>query len=299
MEKNSELGPKEFSINPPLYLPILSNEWNAGNVKIERIDVSKWEGSDKFCVLLHNILSREECQQLANLADRQGFEKALVNVGGGKFAEMLGTRNHGICRYDDPHIADQIWQRVLKAAERDKTVHNDLLHIPWVNERCRHPQQVKPFRAVGLNENLRFLRYEAGQHFGPHVDGSYVRGTEAGIERYGEQSFVSFQLYLNEGFKGGATRFISEYDAYSELRDQQPPQPGGKGWSSPKKPLGHSIIPRAGSVLLFQHDCCHEGTRVESGRKYTIRSDVMYSTAGPGAEYAQRPLIARQFDDLY
>jgi hypothetical protein len=123
------------------------------------------------------------------------------------------------------------------------------------------------------------------------------------VERYGEQSFITFQLYLNDDFKGGATRFISEYDAYSESCAEEQ-EDGMFAFQRAQKPhhsapLGNSVMPRTGSVLLFQHDCCHEGAKLLAGRKYAIRSDVMYTTQGPGREYAVRPIMARHFDDLY
>jgi hypothetical protein len=49
---------------------------------------------------------------------------------------------------------------------------------------------------------LRFLRYDPGQYFKPHCDGSYMRDN-------GECSYITVQLYLNEGFKGGNTTFLS------------------------------------------------------------------------------------------
>jgi hypothetical protein len=304
LEKVCGLGPK--LINPPHHMATLASDWNPSQVKIEKINLSKSEGSEKFCIVLHNVLSKDECQHLINLSEHRGYEPAQVNVGGGKEAFLPSTRNSDRCIYDDPQVMEQVWQRILRAtSEKDKKVHHDLAHIPWVNERCRQRKQAKSFQAVGLNERMRFLRYGPGNFFAPHLDGSYVRSTEAGVERYGEQSFVTFQLYLNEDFKGGATRFISEYDAYSESCAEDT-EDGLFTFQRPQNalhhsggPLGHSVIPRTGSVLLFQHDCCHEGARVLAGRKYAIRSDVMYTTQGPGSEYAVRPIMARHFDDLY
>jgi prolyl 4-hydroxylase len=292
MYKSWDLGPKDAFINPPHYLPTFAGNWSVNNVKIEKVDVSKWEGSDKFCVVLHNILSMEECQHLITLAERNGFH------GGAKPATYTGVKPGDRSSCEDFHITEQVWQRIVKAAERDKNMQSELVHIPWINERCRLSHSSKSFRAVGMNEQMRFHRYDSGQSGAPQVDSSFVRSTEAGIDRYGEQSFISFQLYLNDGFKGGATRFISEYGAHNDMSAHD--WDGSRsGNSSPRKSLGHKIVPHAGSVVLFQHDCCHEEMRVEAGRKYIMRSDIMYSTAGPGAEYAHRPIIARQFDDLY
>jgi prolyl 4-hydroxylase len=60
---------------------------------------------------------------------------------------------------------------------------------------------------------------------------------------------VTCQLYLNDGFEGGATRFMD----YSD------------------ESLGYDVIPRTGSVLLFEHRLHHEGSMLISGRKYAMR----------------------------
>jgi predicted 2-oxoglutarate/Fe(II)-dependent dioxygenase YbiX len=70
----------------------------------------------------------------------------------------------------------------------------------------------------------------------------------------GEESFLTVQLYLNEGFKGGETTFIDTDD--------------------PKHRVAFPI--KTGQVLIFEHRIVHEGTAVKEGRKYTMRTDVMY-----------------------
>jgi hypothetical protein len=37
------------------------------------------------------------------------------------------------------------------------------------------------------------------------------------------------------------------------------------------------VVPKTGSVLLFQHPLLHSGETVVRGRKYALRTDVMYS----------------------
>ncbi len=48
----------------------------------------------------------------------------------------------------------------------------------------------------GVNERMRFLRYHPGQEFKPHLDGQFERLTGP---KAGDRSFVTLQLYLNEG----------------------------------------------------------------------------------------------------
>jgi predicted 2-oxoglutarate/Fe(II)-dependent dioxygenase YbiX len=116
-----------------------------------------------------------------------------------------------------------------------------------------HPYLSKTFRkrqAVGLNERFRFYRYEVGQKFDWHQDGYFERES-------GERSQFTFMIYLNDDFEGGGTSF-------SDVR---------AGQSFPE----FRVTPRKGSALVFFHPIMHRGDPVVSGRKYVIRTDVMYS----------------------
>lgn len=93
---------------------------------------------------------------------------------------------------------------------------------------------------VGLNERFRFYRYETGQQFNWHYDGCYERPN-------GERSWLTFMIYLNSQFEGGQTVF--EHTA---------------------------VAPETGMALFFVHELKHKGQAVTSGRKYVLRSDVMY-----------------------
>ena len=129
-----------------------------------------------------------------------------------------------------------------------------LLHAPWVinNSKRRAAQdEEQAITALGLNERMRFLKYTPGNFFGPHRDLRYTRGPDAG-ERAGETSHVTVQLYLNDKFKGGTTRFLCGKRHYD-------------------------VKPRLGSALIFDHDLLHEGSKVVGGTKYSVRTDVMYT----------------------
>jgi hypothetical protein len=64
-------------------------------------------------------------------------------------------------------------------------------------------------------------------------------------------------IYLNEGFEGGETRFYL---------------PRYNGDTSKV-----SVVPETGMALCFVHELAHEGAAVIQGRKYVLRSDMMYS----------------------
>jgi hypothetical protein len=102
------------------------------------------------------------------------------------------------------------------------------------------PQRLGVWTACGVNERFRFYRYEVGQQFDWHYDGAFERDN-------GERSQLTFMIYLNDGFQGGETTIENI-----------------------------SIVPRQGLALFFIHDILHKGQPVLDGRKYVLRTDVMY-----------------------
>ena len=62
---------------------------------------------------------------------------------------------------------------------------------------------------------------------------------------------MTLMVYLNDIFEGGETVFNET-----------------------------TIKPQKGMALIFHHTLVHEGAAVTTGRKYVLRSDVMYDVAG-------------------
>lgn len=111
----------------------------------------------------------------------------------------------------------------------------------WSRAQPFCPAFYKGYSALGLNERFRFYSYQAGQVFRWHTDGAYRR-------RAGETSRLTFMIYLNDDFAGGETLFEHV-----------------------------KVEPQTGMALIFAHSLLHEGGEVFSGRKYVLRTDVMYS----------------------
>ena len=170
---------------------------------------------------IENVLSHTECQQYIALTEQKGYLPAPITTNKG-FELRLDVRNNTRVIIDDFSIAGTLWQRVAH----------------------KIPPILAGRQALGLNERLRFYRYDIEQYFAPHVDGCFQREN-------GEQSLLTFMVYLNDDFDGGETNF-------GETR----------------------IKPKAGMVLIFDHDLLHEGCAVTKGRKYALRSDVMYGRVG-------------------
>lgn len=117
-------------------------------------------------------------------------------------------------------------------------------HVPSPFQNCK---------AVGLNERFRFYRYDPGQLFDWHQDGYFERDN-------GERSQFTFMIYLNDGCEGGGTSFHDERGALFE---------------------DFTVTPRKGTALFFYHPLVHRGDPIIAGRKYVLRSDMMFSTPLP------------------
>ncbi|CAF0893739.1 unnamed protein product [Adineta steineri] len=197
------------------------------SLNIEKHDVllPNPEDHGKLAFVLYNVFTPEECLQWIELSEKRGYTPALVNYG---THQALDTdfRNNDRCMIDDVNMAQMLFERIKSYL----------------------PNKWKTHQLVGLNERLRFLRYDPGQAFKAHYDGTYCRDDGSEI------SYITIQLYLNEGFKGGETTFVSHRDSTKNV----------------------PCIPRTGMVLIFEHHLLHEGSALKKGRKYTVRTDVMY-----------------------
>jgi predicted 2-oxoglutarate/Fe(II)-dependent dioxygenase YbiX len=185
-------------------------------------------GDDVFVV--HDFLTPGECRHFIARSEAAGFGDAPINAGMAGQIVRKDVRNNDRVMIDDWDLAKRLWDRVKEQVPaRDGG---------WV--------------AVGLNERLRFYRYDPGQRFFWHFDGAFERDT-------GDRSRLTFMIYLNDDFEGGETQF--------NLRRH--------GGVTDDDPLLR-VVPRAGTALVFTHPILHQGAEVTKGRKYVLRSDVMY-----------------------
>jgi WD40 repeat protein len=113
------------------------------------------------------------------------------------------------------------------------------------------------WRLIGLNQRFRCCRYGGGQRFAIHRDGPYAPGP-------GQRSWLTAMLYLNDAanFEGGHTVFYTDRSGEQELV---------------------SLRPEQGDLVVFSHDLWHAGQAVTSGRKYVLRTDVLYERLSESA----------------
>lgn len=248
-------------------------------------------GRKPLAFVIHDLLSPRECASLISRSEKAGYDSALIQGPGGRQILRKDIRHCGRCIIDDDELARTVYAKILDAIEGNAELENKVRHAPWVTGAASGDAAASldssystresgvssstagdgnggaankgpTLHSAGLNERMRFLRYTPGHFFAPHQDLHYTRGPEFG-DRQGETSYVTVQLYLNDKFKGGTTRFLS-----------------GKRY--------YDVKPRAGSALIFDHDILHEGSKVVGGIKYSVRTDIMFTSAPVVGRFGDR-----------
>lgn len=167
--------------------------------------------------VIQNFFTPEECKQHIDQAERIGFSEADISYASGAKMDRQ-IRNNSRARYTDQAQVEKIWERL-----------HSLL-----------PEEIRGWTLHSLNPDLRYYKYEVGQKFNTHRDGTVKINDNL-------KSRFSFLIYLNEDFEGGETTFENT-----------------------------SVLPTTGTALLFAHRLLHSGSEVIRGKKYLFRSDIFY-----------------------
>jgi hypothetical protein len=135
-----------------------------------------------YAVVLDNVLSQEECDQLIHLAERSvgahqddaeeevendGWRPAMVNAGRNREVLAVDYRNSDRIIWDEKTVVSKIWQRVLQG----KGIKEDLLRLegkkyaPVCGLIVEKGEGTYVATKQGVNERMRFLKYGPGQFF--------------------------------------------------------------------------------------------------------------------------------------
>ena len=237
------------------------------------IEIVSSSGENLFASVFDEIFPNAYYDSIIEAAELKGFDLALLNQGAGqqeKGITMTEIRSGQRCIFDDVDLANKLWLHV-----EQHLPHRDV--VPG--------KRYKGWKASGVNPRFRVLKYSSGERFELHQDGSYQMEPlrrEDGV-LIEQQSFVTFQLYLNNGggvdFTGGSTRFIQPVSSSansSGLNEASLIDANHTGRNLREIAEVNDVVPKKGRLLLFQHNCWHEGERVTSGVKYVLRSEIMY-----------------------
>ncbi len=211
-----------------------------------REDVSSVPGAFQ----LHNVLSKEECQNFIQATEALGYtDDAAVSL------PRSVRHNSNLTWIADNTTLDILWQR-CKENFSDKQNH-------FLGK-----------QPVGLNGRCRFYRYQPGDFFSTHTDGFWpgsrmVDGQVIANAFENYWSMYTFLIFLTDDYEGGHTQFL--------VNSENPELPArGRANSATV-----NVRTPAGSVLCFPHGehplhCLHGSQDITSGTKYIIRTDVLF-----------------------
>eukprot|EP01084_Bolivina_argentea_P137550 242263_1 len=197
---------------------------------------------DKFGIIIENVYTKDECNEIIELTESQEYEPALVNIGGGEQIRADHFRNSQRVMFDSSEMAFDIFRRI------GVYIPNDVSHT-------------RNYYKFKLNERLRFLKYGIGEYFVAHTDGRY------NTYDLSQQSLMTLLLYLND-----LPNDIKEYGGQTILHDSGCPGYVGQFID---------VVPKAGKILVFDHTIKHESATLKKGNKYVMRTDVMFANFLP------------------
>ena len=183
---------------------VIDTKWNAGMVFTEEDDVDRtdigWSLSQsflanqspikdlievedllptgessntKFAMILHNVLTENECNLILQSANEKQYTKALINISRGMQMYSPKHRKGLRCIVDCDFLSELLFIRTHK-------------YIP----------KIPNMQLRNINERLRILCYSNGEDtFPAHCDGQYTRYLNHPYA--GDQSQITLQLYLN------------------------------------------------------------------------------------------------------
>lgn len=174
--------------------------------------------------LIPNLFSEEECHAAIARFEAIGFTPAKLHRANSDLVEPE-FRNNYSATTNDAMYAGELYARIKH-------------HLP---------SAILGHRPAHMHDYLRCYRYDVGQYFAPHRDGSIF--TPPG------QTMVTCLIYLNQDYAGGETIFVGDGGRRPDVR----------------------VEPKLGAVLLFQHPLLHQGAAVVSGRKYVLGAKIAYT----------------------
>ncbi|KAK6936383.1 hypothetical protein RJ641_033413 [Dillenia turbinata] len=217
-------------------------EWPAIKQKHD-LQVTRFKNNDLFTV--QNFFTSAESRAFIKAAESIGF------VHQGSLGPMKGEayRDNDRISTIDQTLADTIWESGVCKLFSDIKIRGKV--------------------AVGLNPNIRFYRYKAGQRFGRHIDESVDLGE-------GKRTYYTLLVYLSGGLKPKV-----KHDSNGSHDSSLEPLVGGETvFYGSRNGIVAEVAPIEGMALLHLHgDKCllHEARNVMKGLKYVFRSDVVFA----------------------
>ncbi|KAG0498837.1 hypothetical protein HPP92_003528 [Vanilla planifolia] len=214
------------------------------NIKPKKdLQINRLKSNHLFTI--PNFLTACEAKAFIEAAEAIGF----THQGSLGPANGEAYRDNDRIAVIDPLLAEGLWESGLKKIFADIRING--------------------MAAVGLNSNIRFYRYNVGQHFGQHIDESVL--LEPGLRTY-----YTLLVYLS-----GNLCPRGKNNSGSNTGPSVQPLVGGETvFYERKQRVVAEVAPTVGMALLHLHGAkcmLHEARAVTKGVKYVLRSDVAFA----------------------
>ena len=214
---------------------------------------------------IKNILTSQECDNLIIKAEKAGFSPSPPSGGGHGQTPRTGARTSQFYVYDDKDFANKLWERLKDYVPTNL---RDIKPVPYMNSFTQGDE----FKPVGVNDHLRFYKYDPGQYILKHDDYrmSRFRYDKEKDKYYEQMSFLTIVIYLNEDFQDGRTLFWTKYATTGTtghcrfIRDVEFTE------------SDLQIVPELGKAVIHDHMVQHEGEPPKKSTKYILRTDILH-----------------------
>ena len=214
---------------------------------------------------IKSIFSKDECDELIKMTEKAGFNPSPPSGGGHGQTPRTGARTSQFYVKDDSVLADKIWKRLKDFIPKDL---RSIKQVPYMNSVTKGDE----FTPVGVNDHIRFYKYDPGQFILKHDDYrmSRFRYDKESKEYYEQMSFLTIVIYLNEDFTEGCTKFWTQYS-----------QEGVKSHCRFIRDIEFTdadltITPETGKAVIHDHMVQHEGESPKKSTKYILRTDILH-----------------------
>jgi hypothetical protein len=157
---------------PPAFLSTPAPNLTKSHIDFAAAGLPEYAGL--WAVVLDGVMTKAECASLVAAAEATTdgvWERALVNIGGGKQALYDDVRKCGRIIWDSRAVMEGLWARIEGSVPEIRRLEG------WASVTGNGPvKREEVWRVTGLNERGRFLRYVGGEYFRGmlHTRGSFA-----------------------------------------------------------------------------------------------------------------------------
>lgn len=217
--------------------------------------------------VLHNLLTKEECDRIIAAAEEEGFDKLT--------GYDPSYRSNKRILLQSTSIVPEMERRVKLFMEQELEVTKESTTIH------RHKLVDGKWEWYGLNPRLRICKYDPTNKFNKHLDTGYH------VDPSTIRTIKTCMVYLNEEYDQGRTRFYVGHMVKTKKKG---------------KKMFYQLKAKPGDCLIFNQNILHDGEIVRGGKKYMMRTDVYYKARllynRPDEKTQKAMAMYREYEEL-